>query len=62
MNFKDKKALKKAGFDKNKDVYPPRGSSINIPNEVLSNSNEEALNKIIENKSKTIGSDLYKQK
>ena len=60
MNDKDKKTNKKAGLAENKDLFPPRGSSINIPNDLLYSSDEESLNKTIENKRKNIGTDLYK--
>lgn len=62
MNNKDKKDLKETGLAENKDVFPPRGSSINIPNNLLYSSNEKVLKDIIEDKSKNIGSDLYKKK
>lgn len=62
MNKKNKRNIEKTGLAENKDGFPPRGSSINIPNEVLYNSSEKVLNNIVDNKSKKIDSDLYKGK
>jgi len=58
---KKKEGLKKAGLAENMDVFPPRGSSINIPKETLFNADEKTLNDIVEDKSKNIGSELYKK-
>lgn len=45
----------------NPEVFPPRGSFINIPEDVLLGPNAKSLDNIIEDKNKTIGSDLYKE-
>lgn len=53
--------LDKDNFYQNSEAFPPRGSFINIPEEVLFGPNAKSLNKIIEDKNKIIGSDLYKE-
>ncbi len=45
----------------NRESFPPRGSFINIPSDILFGTNPKLLDKIIENKNKTIASDLYKE-
>ncbi|MFA5576487.1 MAG: hypothetical protein WCZ27_03800 [Tissierellaceae bacterium] len=61
MGKEDKKSPREIGLAENKDVFPPRGSAINIPNELLYGTDGEILDKTLENKSENIGSDLYKK-
>ncbi|WP_353093381.1 hypothetical protein [Tissierella praeacuta] len=49
------------GFYSNSESFPPRGSFINIPEDILSNPKKKSLDSIIEDKNRTIGSDLYKE-
>lgn len=60
MNRKNNRDPRKIGLAENKDVFPPRGSAINIPNELLYGTNGEILNETVENKAENIGSGLYK--
>ncbi|MGJ0845068.1 hypothetical protein ACR77J_00090 [Tissierella praeacuta] len=54
-------AMDDLGFYSNSEVFPPRGSFINIPEDILFNSKGKSLNNITEDKNRTIGSDLYKE-
>ncbi|WP_313756139.1 hypothetical protein [Tissierella sp.] len=61
-NLSNKKSdIDDSGFYSNSEVFPPRGSFINIPEDVLFNSKSNSLNNITEDKNRTIGSDLYKE-
>ncbi|MEY8416298.1 hypothetical protein [Tissierella praeacuta] len=61
-NLSNKKsAMDDLGFYSNSEVFPPRGSFINIPEDILFNSKGNSLNNITEDKNRTIGSDLYKE-
>ncbi len=53
--------LDKDNLYQNSEAFPPRGSFINIPEDVLFGPNAKSLDNIIEDKNKTIGSDLYKE-
>lgn len=61
-NLSDKREnLNNIGFYQNSEVFPPRGSFINIPEDVLFGENRKSLDTIIDNKNHTIGSNLYKE-
>lgn len=49
------------GFYQNSETFPPRGSFINIPEDVLFETNGNLLDSIVEDKDETISSDLYKE-
>lgn len=61
MNRRNNKDPRKIGLAENKDVFPPRGSAINIPNELLYGTNGNVLHNTVKNKSENIGSDLYRK-
>lgn len=61
-NLSNKKSdLDGFGFYSNSEAFPPRGSFINVPEDILSNPKEKSLDNVIEDKNRTIGSDLYKE-
>ncbi len=49
------------GVYQNSEVFPPRGSFINIPEDILFSEKAKLLDTIIEDKNKNINSDLYKK-
>lgn len=51
--------LEKTGFYQNSEVFPPRGSFINVPAELLFGPNAKLLDIVFDNKEDNIGSDLY---
>lgn len=51
----------RSGFYQNSEVFPPRGSFINIPEDILFGPNRKSLDNIVEDKNHNIGSDLYKE-
>jgi hypothetical protein len=61
-NLPDKtENLDNNGLYQSSEAFPPRGSFINIPEDVLSGTNGNLLDSIVEDKDETIGSDLYKE-
>ncbi|MBU5427422.1 hypothetical protein KQI41_13605 [Tissierella pigra] len=57
----DNEDWKKTGFYRNSEDFPPRGSFISIPEDVLLGTNGNLLDSIVKDKDETIGSDLYKE-
>ncbi|WMM23757.1 hypothetical protein RBU61_12580 [Tissierella sp. MB52-C2] len=57
--FENKGDWKKTGFYENSEVFPPRGSFINVPDDVLFEPKANLLDNIIEEKEEDIGSQLY---
>lgn len=53
--------MKNEGFYLNSESFPPRGSFINIPEDILFSNNNKLIDEFIENKINKIGSDLYKK-
>ena len=53
--------LDKDNFYQNSEAFPPRGSFINIPEDVLFGPNAKLLDAIVEDKNDNIASDLYKE-
>lgn len=51
--------MEKTGFYQNSEVFPPRGSFINVPAELLFGRNAKLLDIVFENKEENIDSDLY---
>ena len=51
--------LQKTGFYQNSEVFPPRGSFINVPAELLFGPNAKLLDIVFEDKDDNIASDLY---
>lgn len=47
------------GINQNSEAFPPRGSFINVPAELLFGPNAKLLDLVVEDKKKNIGSDLY---
>lgn len=57
---KTKDDWEKTGFYQNSEAFPPRGSFINVPEDILFDPNAKSLDNILEDKIENIGSDLYK--
>lgn len=55
----DNEDWKKTGFYRNSEDFPPRGSFISIPEDVLFSSDSKKLDNIVEDKVHNIGSQLY---
>lgn len=53
--------LHKTGFYQNSEVFPPRGSFINVPAELLFGPNAKLLGLVFDDKDDNIASDLYKE-
>ena len=51
--------LQKTGFYQNSEVFPPRGSFINVPAELLFGPNAKLLDIVFDDKDDNIASDLY---
>lgn len=47
------------GINQNSESFPPRGSFINVPAELLFGPNAKLLDLVFEDKEDNIGSDLY---
>lgn len=61
-NLPDKtENLDNNSFYQNSETFPPRGSFINIPEDVLFGPNAKSLDSIIKDKNDNINSDLYKE-
>lgn len=51
--------LESSGLYQNSEAFPPRGSFINVPAELLFGHNAKLLDLVFEDKKDNIGSDLY---
>lgn len=49
----------KTGFYQNSETFPPRGSFINVPAELLFGPNAKLLGLVFDDKDNNIASDLY---
>ncbi|MDR7856578.1 hypothetical protein [Tissierella sp.] len=53
------KNMEKTGFYQNSEAFPPRGSFINVPAELLFGPNAKLLDLVFDDKDNNISSDLY---